>query len=160
MYFTPDWGAARDSVRHLADYAPTAVVTGHGPPMRGPSLQSELRQLASHFDTRARPAHGRYRDRPAITDANGVVDIPPPQVSARTVVLTGLAVGATIGLAVAARRRADERALSALAPADDVSLTRGAELAAADGGYDGSAAEGVAGSPASASAPPSYVDLR
>lgn len=160
MYFTPDWDAARDSVRHLADYAPTAVVTGHGPPMRGAVLQSELRQLASQFDARARPAHGRYRDRPAITDANGIVDLPPPQVSARTVVLTGFAVGATIGLAMAARRRADDRAPHTLAPADDVSLTRGAELAAADGGYDGTTVDGAPAGLSSASAPPSYVDLR
>jgi hypothetical protein len=156
MYFTPDWGAARDSVRHLADYAPTAAVTGHGPPLRGATLQTGLRQLASQFDTRARPAHGRYRDRPAITDANGVVDVPPPQVSARTVALTGLAVGATIGIAVAIRRRGEDRAQPARSQADDVSLTRGAELAAADGGYDAAAAITLP----SAAATPSSIDLR
>jgi hypothetical protein len=173
MYFTPDWGSARQSVRHLADYAPAAVITGHGPPMRGTALQTGLRQLASQFDTRARPAHGRYRDRPAITDANGVVDVPPPQVSARTMLLASLAVGATIGLVVALRRRNDGRvgaALSALRPADDVSLARGAELAAADGGYDRSADGSTSATrtdgttvgkvPAAASAVPSYVDLR
>src|SRR5206468_2714514 len=101
----------------------------------GVALQRGLRQLASQFDTRARPAHGRYRDRPAIMDANGVVDVPPPQVSARTVAFVGLAVGVTIGVAVAMRRRRDDRAL-APSTTDDVSLQRGAELAAADGGYD------------------------
>jgi glyoxylase-like metal-dependent hydrolase (beta-lactamase superfamily II) len=176
MYFTPDWGSSRESVRHLADYAPTAVITGHGPPMRGTALQTGLRQLASQFDTRARPAHGRYRDRPAITDVNGVVDVPPPQVSARTVLLASLAVGATIGLAVALRRRGEGRAQTALPmprAADDVSLTRGAELAAADGGYDrtsdgrsdGSSStsnEGITlgNVPPSANAVPSYIDLR
>jgi glyoxylase-like metal-dependent hydrolase (beta-lactamase superfamily II) len=172
MYFTPDWGAARESVRHLADYAPAVVITGHGPPMRGTALQTGLRQLASQFDTRARPAHGRYRDRPAITDANGVVDVPPPQVSARTVLLASLAVGATIGLVVALRRRSGDAhaALPAVRQVDDVSLARGAELAAADGGYDRSADVGgtassndgisVGNVPASAGAVPSYVDLR
>jgi Zn-dependent hydrolases, including glyoxylases len=170
MYFTPDWGLARESVRHLADYAPTAVITGHGPPMRGTALQTGLRQLASQFDTRARPAHGRYRDRPAITDANGVVDVPPPQVSGRTLLLTGVAVGATIGLVIALRRRSDGRAesLPTARQADDVSLTRSAELAAADGGYDRTAdgssapADGVSvgNVPVSAGAVPSYVDLR
>jgi hypothetical protein len=173
MYFTPDWGAARESVRHLADYAPAAVITGHGPPMRGTALQTGLRQLASQFDTRARPAHGRYRDRPAITDANGVVDVPPPQVSARTVLLASLAVGATIGLVIALRRRGGDEAqvaLPAVRQADDVSLARGAELAAADGGYDrtadGSTADGsndgdsVGNVPAAAGAVPSYIDLR
>ena len=177
MYFTPDWGSARESVRHLADYSPAAVITGHGPPMRGTAVQTALRQLASQFDTRARPAHGRYRDRPAVTDANGVVDLPPPQVSARTMVLAGLAVGVTVGVAVALRRRAEgrtERELPAARAADDVSLLRGAELAAADGGYDrttdraGDATSGRAtssdgGSAAtvsSANAAPSYIDLR
>ena len=172
MYFTPDWGSARESVRHLADYAPAAVITGHGPPMRGTALQTGLRQLASQFDTRARPAHGRYRDRPAVTDRNGVVDVPPPQVSARTMVLAGLAVGVTIGVVVALRRRAGDAqaALPAVRETDDPSLARGAELAAADGGYDRSAdgravdagndGANVGNVPASASAVPSYVDLR
>lgn len=154
MYFTPDWDAARRSVRHLADYAPTSAITGHGPPMRGERLQSELRQLASQFDERARPAHGRYRDRPAIADERGVVDVPPPEVSARTVALTGLALSATIGLAVVLRRRGEARGLPT--PADDVSLTQGAELAAADGGYDAT----TAAPPISATAPPSFIDLR
>ena len=157
MYFTPDWDSARTSVRHLADYAPSAAITGHGPPMRGERLQSELRQLASHFDQWARPAHGRYRDRAAITDARGVVDVPPPQVSARTVVLTGLAVGATIGLVVALRRKNGERAVPSLAARrDDASLVSGAELAAADGGYDAT----VEPVPAAVSAAPSYIELR
>jgi glyoxylase-like metal-dependent hydrolase (beta-lactamase superfamily II) len=157
MYFTADWDASRESVRHLADYAPAAAVTGHGPPMRGERLQSQLRELASQFDQRARPAHGRYRDRPAITDASGVVDVPPPVVSARTMVVTGLAIGAAVGLAVALSRRDDSRNLPVLSTADDVSLTRGAELAAADGGFDASVASAA---PASAIAPASYVDLR
>ena len=156
MYFTPDWNAARTSLRHLADYAPNAAITGHGPPMRGARLQSELRQLASQFDARARPAHGRYRDRPAIMNASGVVTVPPTAVSARTVVLTSLAIGATVGLAVAFSRRGADAAQVALSSADDVSLVRGAELAAADGGYDATAAAAIT----SASATPSSIDLR
>jgi glyoxylase-like metal-dependent hydrolase (beta-lactamase superfamily II) len=158
MYFTPDWDASRESVRHLADYAPTAAVTGHGPPMRGQQLQSELRQLASHFDEWARPARGRYRDRPAIADANGVVEVPPPEVSVRTVVLTGLAVGATIGLVAALARRRDHDTV--IGAADDVSLVQSAELAEADGGYDASAALRAPATTGSAVAPPSFVDLR
>ncbi len=144
MYFTPDWGDARVSLQELADYGPSAAITGHGPPMRGPRLQEELRRLASHFDEWARPAHGRYRDRPAITDRTGVVDVPPPAVSARSVAITGLAIGAAVGLAVALSRRgrggevADERAL-------------GTDLAIADGGYDMS----VDSTASIATAPPS-----
>ena len=156
MYFTPDWDAARLSLKHLADYAPAAAITGHGPPLRGARLQVELRELSSHFDEEARPAHGRYRDRPAITDANGVVDVPPPQVSGRTLALTGLAVGAAVGLAYAGRRYREraatriDRSVDRPAPTvdADASLARGAELAAADGGYDVTAA------------PPPTMDLR
>ena len=99
MYFTPDWDRARASVKHLADYAPTAAITGHGPPLRGERLQEGLRNLAAHFDVWARPARGRYRDHPAITDGSGVVDLPPLQVSSRTIVLAGLALGAAIAIA-------------------------------------------------------------
>jgi glyoxylase-like metal-dependent hydrolase (beta-lactamase superfamily II) len=163
MYFTPDWDAARTSLRHLADYAPTAAITGHGPPMRSAMLQSELRRLASHFDEWARPAHGRYHDRPAITDERGVIQVPPPVVSGRALVFTGLAVGAAVGLAVAARRRQERTAgdgARALADAsrereqpisssDELMLERSSELSALDGGYD-----------LTATAAPSTIDLR
>lgn len=159
MYLTPDWGAARTSLRHLADYSPSAAITGHGAPMRGEPLQTELRRLASQFDSRARPAHGRYRDRPAITNASGVIDVPPPDVSPRAMVVTGLAIGAAIGLGVALSRRGRGRAEAhALAPSDDVSLEQGADLAAADGGYDVTAA--AASSASAADASPSYIGLR
>lgn len=163
MYYTPDWDAARTSLRHLADYAPTAAITGHGPPMRSAMLQSELRRLATHFDQWARPAHGRYHDLPAITDAEGVLEVPPPVVSGRALVLAGLAVGAAIGVTVAARRRHEhaahdgahplaERTLERERPiskSDELMLERSSELSALDGGYD-----------LTATAAPSTIDLR
>jgi glyoxylase-like metal-dependent hydrolase (beta-lactamase superfamily II) len=109
MYFTPDWDSARASVKHLADYAPSAAITGHGPPLRGERLQTGLRNLSTHFDVYARPAHGRYRDHPAITDGSGVVELPPPQVSAGTVILAGIALGAAIAIARGGGRDGDER---------------------------------------------------
>jgi len=99
MYFTPDWDMARASVKHLAEYAPSAAITGHGPPLRGERLQEGLRNLSSHFDVWARPARGRYRDHPAITDGSGVVELPPPLVSPGTVIVAGLALGAAIAVA-------------------------------------------------------------
>jgi glyoxylase-like metal-dependent hydrolase (beta-lactamase superfamily II) len=123
MYFTPDWDQARASVKHLADYAPAAAITGHGPPLRGERLQEGLSNLSSHFDVRARPAHGRYRDHPAITDGSGVVDLPPLQVSTRTFVLAGLALGAAIAIAGSLRDGDDEQRrteeLARLAPSTD-----------------------------------------
>ena len=117
MYFTPDWDRARASVKHLADYAPTAAIAGHGPPLRGERLQDGLRNLATHFDVRARPARGRYRDHAAVTDGSGVVDVPPLQVSAGTVVLAGLALGAAIAIATSmgGRGEREERRTEELA---------------------------------------------
>jgi hypothetical protein len=109
MYFTPDWDKARASVKHLADYAPSAAITGHGPPLRGERLQDGLRNLSAHFDVWARPARGRYLDHPAITDGSGVVELPPPQISPGTVIVAGLALGAAIAVARGMRRDENER---------------------------------------------------
>ena len=150
MYFTPDWDAARRSVKHLADYSPTAAITGHGPPMSGSRLQQQLHQLAQHFDERARPSHGRYKDRPAITNSDGVVDVPPPVVSARTLAIAGVALGAIVALAVSRRRRTSsalvlaydtprptlERGSNVGDGVGDVTLREAGRLAMADGGYD------------------------
>ena len=131
--------------------------------MRSARLQSELRRLASHFDEWARPAHGRYHDRPAITDTDGVVQVPPPLVSGRTIALTGLALGAGVALALATRRRHereshdDTHALAdgtrergqPVSRTDELMLERSSELSALDGGYD-----------LTATAAPSTIDLR
>ncbi|GAA4494768.1 hypothetical protein GCM10023172_05460 [Hymenobacter ginsengisoli] len=80
-YFTPDWDAARDSVRHLADLAPEVAATGHGIAMHGEVLRRELRTLGEYFDQLARPKIGRYAQEPALADASGVRSVPPPVVS-------------------------------------------------------------------------------
>lgn len=61
-YFTPDWDAARESVRALAALTPQVAMTGHGMAMAGDELQRGLDALAADFDTTARPPHGRYVD--------------------------------------------------------------------------------------------------
>jgi glyoxylase-like metal-dependent hydrolase (beta-lactamase superfamily II) len=55
-YYTPDWKAARDSVRRLAALEPELAVTGHGPPMQGPALRVSLNRLADQFERVAVPA--------------------------------------------------------------------------------------------------------
>ena len=60
MYYTPDWGRARESVRRLAAMEPELVVTGHGPAMHGPEMRAALQTLARDFDRVAVPEHGRY----------------------------------------------------------------------------------------------------
>jgi glyoxylase-like metal-dependent hydrolase (beta-lactamase superfamily II) len=54
-YYTPDWDAARESVKKLAALEPELVVTGHGPAMQGPEMRDALRLLAADFDKIARP---------------------------------------------------------------------------------------------------------
>ncbi|HUR60732.1 MAG TPA: MBL fold metallo-hydrolase [Opitutaceae bacterium] len=55
-YFTPDWDAARESVRRLAALEPELVLTGHGRAMQGPEMRDALHTLARDFDRIARPA--------------------------------------------------------------------------------------------------------
>ena len=63
-YFTTEWDLARESVRALAALRPLVVAPGHGRPMAGPRLAEALDELAARFDEVARPAHGRYVNRP------------------------------------------------------------------------------------------------
>ncbi len=76
--FTFDWNAAHRSVSTLAMLKPTIVAAGHGPVMRGDEMPRRLAELARDFDKRARPRRGRYVREAAITDADGVVYVPPP----------------------------------------------------------------------------------
>ena len=59
-YFTIDWDAARWSVQRLAGTPVQTLLSGHGQPMTGAAMRRELRDLAEHFDERARPRRGRY----------------------------------------------------------------------------------------------------
>ena len=60
QYYTPDWDAARLSVRRLAALQPELAITMHGHAMRGEEMRSALNLLASDFDQIAVPKHGRY----------------------------------------------------------------------------------------------------
>lgn len=61
-YLTTDWVAAKQSVRTLQQLNPTVAITGHGVPMTGEALKSNLTQLAEDFDNMAKPKHGKYVD--------------------------------------------------------------------------------------------------
>jgi len=77
-YFTPNWRLAKQSVRDLADLTPETVATGHGMPMRGETMQLQLRELADNFETIAIPLQGRYVNQPARVDEQGAVVFVPP----------------------------------------------------------------------------------
>jgi len=73
--FTSDWDEAHRSVQLLAALRPLVIGCGHGEPMKGSDVSSELAELARSFP---RPRHGRYATEPARTDESGVVYLPPP----------------------------------------------------------------------------------
>jgi len=59
MYFTPDWIAARMSVRAIDALSPETVITGHGAAMRGQEMRQALAELARDFDAIAVPEDKR-----------------------------------------------------------------------------------------------------
>ncbi|KEF35626.1 beta-lactamase [Deinococcus sp. RL] len=69
-YYTPNWDAARDSVRQLAALHPRLVVTGHGHPMSGPEMDADLTRLARNFDELGRPRRGWYVKHPVPVGAS------------------------------------------------------------------------------------------
>ena len=59
-YLTPDWEKARESINKLAKLKPKVAITGHGLPMAGDLLTSNLHLLITDFDSIALPSHGKY----------------------------------------------------------------------------------------------------
>lgn len=59
-YLTPDWEKARESVHKLSNLKPKVAITGHGIPMKGDLLTSNLHLLVTDFDSIALPQHGKY----------------------------------------------------------------------------------------------------
>ncbi len=111
-YFTYDWDAARNSVLDLAALKPRVIATGHGKPMSGPEMQAELHNLSRHFDEMARPKKGRYRDDPAVVDANGVMYVPPGKKSNAGLWLSiGVTLLAAVATAIILRSNRDKRIL-------------------------------------------------
>jgi glyoxylase-like metal-dependent hydrolase (beta-lactamase superfamily II) len=101
-YYTCDWDLARESVAKLAALEPETAATGHGIPMFGRELRAGLQYLVNEFDRVARPSRGRYVYVPAITNSEGVVEVPEPAVPWTRVMAVALAVGAVIGLVAGA----------------------------------------------------------
>ena len=74
--FTPDWDAAAQSLKTLADLRPAAVGAGHGRAMSEVDLADQLERYAA---VDHRPDYGRYRDVPVRYDAvEGLASVPPP----------------------------------------------------------------------------------
>ena len=107
-YDTQNWYAAAQSVRTLADQRPTLLVSGHGRPMRGPTVAAALKDLADRFEMEEVPRRGRYVRQPARANENGVVWVPPdpfPAAIARSVAAPLAAGLAALLVARRARRK-------------------------------------------------------
>lgn len=108
MYFTPDWNMSRESVQMLSLLEPEVVATGHGIPLYGETMRQELHNLASNFELRSVPDHGRYVREPAVADETGVVSVPPsPPQRGRTAMMLmgGMALGYFIAKRTIPRRK-------------------------------------------------------
>ena len=103
-YYTSDWQAARLSVQKLAELRPEIAATGHGVPMAGAELLTGLDALLADWDRAALPPQGRYVRRPAVTDATGIVSLPPPVTDPQLLAVIGLGVAAIAGTLLLRRR--------------------------------------------------------
>jgi len=97
-YFTCDWDAARTSVQELVKLAPKTAATGHGQPMRGKELDDALEELTTNFEKNSVPASGRYIPNPAITNAHGVMYVPPKKQGKNEMVVKAFTISAIIAL--------------------------------------------------------------
>jgi glyoxylase-like metal-dependent hydrolase (beta-lactamase superfamily II) len=82
-YFTCDWQAAASSVKRLSELSLSVAATGHGKSVRGQML-GDIKKLAEQFNELAVPKNGRYTNKPARADNQGVVYVPPQKVHSRT----------------------------------------------------------------------------
>lgn len=107
-YLTYDWEAAKNSVRKLDNLSPNILATGHGQVMSGEKMRMALTNLAVHFDEMALPMKGRYINDPAVTDASGVMYVPPMLKASKKglLIALGVAVAVTgIGLYLLSQRK-------------------------------------------------------
>ena len=61
-YFTTNWEDAEYSVKVLKSLNPNIAITGHGLPMSGELLKSNLHLLVSEFQRIAKPSYGKFVD--------------------------------------------------------------------------------------------------
>jgi glyoxylase-like metal-dependent hydrolase (beta-lactamase superfamily II) len=99
-YFTYDWEAAENSVDELARLNPRTAATGHGKPMRGEQLREALTTLSSQFSLLALPSQSRYLPEAALTNANGVMYVPPRKRNATETALEIFSVTAIVVFAL------------------------------------------------------------
>ena len=103
---TTDWHAARQSVHRLAVLRPNVVAAGHGLPLIGPDVASQLARFANDFTP---PSRGRYVHQPVYADNRGVVSLPPRVPDPVGRVLRGAVAAASVAALFAALGRVKRR---------------------------------------------------
>jgi len=101
--FTCDWATTRDSVERLAELEPAVAAAGHGLPISGTGVATDLRDFARRLTP---PRRGRYVGSPPLADERGIEWLPPPVPDPYArVAASGAAIAAGAFLFVAARRK-------------------------------------------------------
>jgi glyoxylase-like metal-dependent hydrolase (beta-lactamase superfamily II) len=80
-YYTPDFSSAHESIQKLRRLMPSKALTGHGPVVEDEALLRALSRVDEYWDdpqAGITPPNGRYRQHPAVTDEEGVREVPPP----------------------------------------------------------------------------------
>ena len=100
--FTFDWERARESIERLAGLKPGVVAAGHGLPIAGDQVASELRSFTESFTP---PRRGRYVSSPPVAGEEGLERLPPPVPDPYARGFAAAALALATVLAVARRRR-------------------------------------------------------
>jgi glyoxylase-like metal-dependent hydrolase (beta-lactamase superfamily II) len=99
--FTFDWETTLESIRQLADLEPKVAAAGHGLPIAGDRVASELRTFIEGFSP---PRRGRYVGSPPVAGEEGVEELPPPVPDPYAGWFVGAAIALAAILTVASRR--------------------------------------------------------
>lgn len=105
VYFTINWPAAERSVKKLAALRPNILVSGHGKPLQGAQMQRDLQELADNFNAYAIPSSGRYVEKAAYADEDGVKFIPPSGIPVKMILSAVSVVAAVAGIVVLLQNR-------------------------------------------------------
>ena len=103
-YFTYNWVSAEESIKKLTGLDIQIAATGHGKPMSGDQLRSELYNLSIHFKELAVPAHGRYVDDPALVNREGVQYLPPSRSKGLLLKAVGITAAAIFAIVFAKKK--------------------------------------------------------
>ena len=103
-YFTYNWVSAEESVKKLTGLDIQIAATGHGKPMTGDDLRSQLYNLSIHFKELAVPAHGRYVEDPALVNREGVQYLPPSRSRGLLLKAVGITAAAVFAIVFAKKK--------------------------------------------------------